>query len=220
MNKNEILRCLAVLPLFAGTDEQMLADIIQSDTALVEQTAKGERINAENGRALGILLSGKATISSADDGTHVILRTLRAGEIFGAAALFLDGEAPLSHIVAEEPCTTLLLPDTLVRELMARSPAFLSAYLTFLAGRVQFLSRRIRCFTAGSAERRVALFLADETESDSTVTVSLKALADTLAIGRASLYRALDKLESDGLIRHDGRRITLLSREKLLEIYQ
>lgn len=220
MNKNEILRCFAVLPLFAGTDEQMLADMIQRDTALVEQTAKGERINTDNGRALGILLSGKATISSADDGTHVILRTLRAGEIFGAAALFLDGEAPLSHIVAEEPCTTLLLPDTLVRELMARSPAFLSAYLTFLAGRVQFLGRRIRCFTAGSAERRVALFLADETESDSTVTVSLKALADTLAIGRASLYRALDKLESDGLIRHDGRRITLLSREKLLEIYQ
>ena len=220
MNQSEILQRLAALPLFAGTDEQVLANILNSNAARIETTEKGKRINKENERALGILLSGKATISSADDGTHVILRTLREGEIFGAAALFLDGEAPLSHIIAEEACMTLLLPTTLVSELMTRSPDFLSAYLAFLAGRVEFLNKKIRCFTAGNAERRVALFLADATDGDGAVTVSMTALANTLAIGRASLYRALDKLEADGLIRHDGRCITVPSREKLLKAYQ
>ena len=92
--------------------------------------------------------------------------------------------------------------------------------LSFLAGRVCFLNRKIQCFTAGSAERRLALWLLSEEEEVITLPSSLTTLSDMLDIGRASLYRALDKLEGDGLIRRNGREITLLSQENILKKYQ
>jgi CRP-like cAMP-binding protein len=89
-----------------------------------------------------------------------------------------------------------------------------------LAGRVRFLNRKIQCFTAGSAERRLALWLLSEEEEVITLPSSLTTLSDMLDIGRASLYRALDKLENSGLISREGRNIALLSPDEILKKYQ
>ena len=40
-----------------------------------------------------------------------------------------------------------------------------------------------------------------------------------LDIGRASLYRALDKLEAEGFIRRAGREITVVSQDAILQKY-
>ncbi len=216
MQQNEILAVLCRIPLFATTDKAVLADVLAQEGATLQTAKCGEQIGADDRRALGILLSGRAQIRSADTEKAVILRTVSAGEIFDAAALFLDNTPPMSHITADTACTALFLDVALVRTLMTRSAAFLDAYLAFLAGRVQFLNQKIRCFTAGSAERRLACWLLAECKEGETVTVSLTALADILDIGRASLYRSLDKLEADGVIRHNGRSITLLLPQALL----
>ena len=44
-------------------------------------------------------------------------------------------------------------------------------------------------------------------------------LANTLDVGRASLYRAFDKLESEGLIIKDGKTITVLDKNTLRQRY-
>lgn len=220
MERKDIIRVLQALPLFAHTPHDVLETVLQDDRARLQETPPHTRIDRCDTPELGILLSGKAQIRSADEEKTVILRTVSAGEIFDAALLFLDSTVPVSRIEAIERCQTLFLSAPLVRELMQLSPAFLDAYLALLAARVQFLNQKIRCFTAGSAERRLALFLAANGGEGATLTVSLTKLADILDIGRASLYRALDKLESEGLIRHDGRRITLVSLDALLKKYQ
>ena len=114
----------------------------------------------------------------------------------------------------------MFLDRDAVRAMLGESPAFMDAYLQFLAERVYFLNGKIRAFTAGSAERRLALWLAEHPEKQPFPTGSLTALAKTLDIGRASLYRALDKLENEGAILRDGRRITVLAADNLLKQYQ
>ena len=47
----------------------------------------------------------------------------------------------------------------------------------------------------------------------------MNSLAEMLNLGRASLYRAADKLETDGYILRDGKNITLVSKEQMLTKY-
>ncbi|MBQ5661825.1 MAG: winged helix-turn-helix domain-containing protein, partial [Clostridia bacterium] len=53
-----------------------------------------------------------------------------------------------------------------------------------------------------------------------SLNTSITSLSELLDIGRASLYRAFDKLCEDGLIEKDGRRIRIPDTEALLQAYQ
>ena len=218
MNQKEIVDFLITLPLFRHCDKAVLLRVLQAHACEATDTPPAGAVLAD-APALGVLLSGRAQIRSTDK-EGVILRTLKKGDVFGAASLFLQDAAPLSQIVAQDPCTTLLLSRTAVCELMQRDGAFLDEYLAFLAGRVNFLNQKIRCYTAGSAERRLAMWIAAEGKETLILPDSIASLAKTLDIGRASLYRALDKLEENGLIGRKGRTITVPSVDALLEIYQ
>jgi CRP-like cAMP-binding protein len=210
---------LSLLPLFKNTSPDVLARWLERFPCAITTLQAGDSVDTNAPRALGVLLEGRLEIQSSDSGRCVILRELSAPDLFGAAALFCENDAPLSHVKSKGRCTLLFIPLEAVRVLLAEDEAFREGYLSFLAGRVQFLNRKIRCFTAGSAERRLALWLAAEREAV-PIPTSMSALADMLDIGRASLYRALDTLEGEGLIRRDGRTVTVLSQEKLLKKYQ
>ena len=107
-----------------------------------------------------------------------------------------------------------------MRELLAQDEGFRDAYLVLLSDRVRFLNRKIQCFTAGSAERKLALWLISEDQKSIVLPSAIASLADMLDLGRASLYRALDKLEDEGLISRSGRTITVISQERILQKYQ
>ncbi|MBE6703171.1 MAG: Crp/Fnr family transcriptional regulator [Ruminococcaceae bacterium] len=220
MIPTELAKTLAALPLFAKTDPVVLSTWLEKHRLPVLNLENGARIDHMNARELGILLSGRAQIQSADNGRSVILRELSAPGIFGAAALFCDGDIPMSRIEAKSDTAVLYIPLEAVNALLDTDTGFRNAYLTFLSNRVRFLNRKILCFTAGSAERRLALWLVSEENEKILLPASLTALADMLDIGRASLYRAFDKLESERLIRRHGREILVVSQEEILKKYQ
>ena len=220
MTDRNMLDFLISLPLFRATDSELLQNALKSDGAYRLALEAGHTLPARYSEMLGVVLEGKLKILSADEERAVVLKSAAKGHVFGAASLFLEGKAPVSRLVAQSDCSLLFLDRHAVRALLTASPAFLDAYLRFLAERVYFLNGKIRSFTAGSAERRLALWLAEHPENEPFPTGSLTALAKALDIGRASLYRALDKLESEGTILRDGRRITVLSTDDLLKQYQ
>ena len=219
MTTKQVIDLLLGTPLFSKCDRTRLASIVEGYAQIVP-LAQGEALCESFSKKLGVLLDGTADIYSADQGKSLLLRTLSKTDAFGVAGLFAKGEQPLSRIEASTQCQLLLFSAEAIRSLLAQDPGFLDAYLSFLAGRVQFLNRKIRCFTAGSAERRLALWLAAEESEHISLPSSLTALSDMLDIARASLYRALDKLEQEGLITRTGREITIPSREAILQKYQ
>ena len=214
MEKADILAALCQAPLFAALTRPQAEGLLTAGGRVMALTA-GARADIAPDTVLGVLLTGRAQILSADSERTVILRTLLPPDVFGAAALFCRTPAPLSRVEALADSEILLIPRGEIRALMAENPRFLDAYLAFLAGRVQFLNRKIRCFTAGTAERKLALWLAGEEHDTVYLPTSLSALSDMLGIGRASLYRAFDKLTADGVIAKNGREITVLARDAL-----
>lgn len=92
-------------------------------------------------------------------------------------------------------------------------------YLSFLSDRIDYLNKKITYITAGSAERKLATFFASFEKAEFELPVSFSSLSDMLDIGRASLYRALDKLVSDGCIERDGNDIKIINKALMLEKY-
>ena len=99
-------------------------------------------------------------------------------------------------------------------------------YLSFLSNRICYLNKKIVCLTAGSSERRLAYYLdsalseaEDRGELTDSITVQMNTLCDMLNLGRASLYRAADKLSEDGFIMREGKTIRVLDRSGMLAKY-
>jgi CRP-like cAMP-binding protein len=162
-------------------------------------------------RCLGVLLSGQVRVSK----ENLVVSTLRAGDLFGAAALFTDSPDYATTLTALSDCALVLLPQENVSRLLADSPAFAEHYVRYLSGRIQFLSRRLDAVSADTAEGKLGQYLLTNADETDQVTISATGLSQRLGVGRATLYRAFEALERDGAIRREGKTIRILSREKL-----
>lgn len=217
-------RTLLGHPLFAGVfaDEGALTAEAGLGGYAEVSFAPGEAmVYPAAPRWMGLILRGSAKVYSADAARQVLLRTIGAGDLVGAAQLFSTASPAMSRMIASRETGMLILEEAAVRRLLDASPRFRDNCLAFLADRVAFLNRKIATFTAGSTERRLALYLdaAAGEQDEITVTPPLSALADALDISRASLYRALETLEQDGFLIRSGRQFRLNRRAAMLARY-
>lgn len=219
MKKAEIPTFLTTLPLFCGMSEITLSDAVGKYAEIVDFSVGDELYSPRNvEKKLGILLSGAAVVFSADENNDVLLRTIETGDTFGVATLFARRDTFVSRIVAKKTCRVLFWTADAVESLIRTDETFRMNYIRFLSDRICFLNTKISCFTAGSPERRLAFFLLsfEEGKPDTyTVSTSANSLSDMLNVGRASLYRAFEKLESEGLIRREGKHIIVTDKNTL-----
>lgn len=208
-------------PIFASMDEGSFTEITGVAVTVTRHDA-GEVLispdDEEGTAAIRIIYSGRASVYSADTVHSVLLQRLGRGSVYGVAALFSSAPPP-TRIIADLPCSVITLPRREVREMLARDPDFLNAYLEFLSGRILFLNEKIACVTSGSAERRLAIHLLTMADENGTENIQLGVnyteLARQLDIGRASLYRAIDALEAAGAIKRGRRRSITIDRSAL-----
>ncbi len=169
-------------------------------------------------RCLGFVVSGvlRAAKPTAGGG-EVVMGRFGAGEVFGAAALFNEDSTYVSHIVCKSAAKVIFLSQGLLRELFVRDARIAENYIVYLSGRLCHLNRKIDGFTEVRAEARLARYLCDlwdAQESDAVkLPCTLSDLCRVLAIGRASLYRAMETLTEEHYIRRAGREIVFLDPE-------
>lgn len=208
-------------PLFVGVQKNQALRVFDLYHCEIRSLSKGEEILTPDTREkrAGLILEGKARVSTADNTKKNILRELAQKDVFGIANLFSSASF-VTNIRAATPCRILFLPELAVRHLLENDRAFLYNYLGFLSSRIRFLNQKICYFTAGSAERRLALYLLSFKSQKIRIDLPLSALAELLDLGRASLYRAFDALEEAGYLKKEGRNITLLRPKELRAAYQ
>ena len=175
-------------------------------------------------QCLCVLWSGQARVFSRSSvPAHTsLLRTMDTGAIFGVHCIFNSDIPPQSVIIAQRACRVILVPAAMWEQMLTSHAPTMAHYLSFLTQRIEFLNRKVQYLTAGSAERRLSMYLLSQIPEDNVPTgldLSAVALADLLDLGRASLYRALDKLTADGFLRRDGHTYTLRNRDKMLSHY-
>ena len=207
--------------LLRGIKEETALRVLSSQDCKTCSVSAGELIMSpeDTDHRVGFLLRGKATILTPGQSKSTLMRFLNKGEAFGVSRLFSDTPF-VSFVRAKSECRVLLISEDALLSLMESDTAFLRRYLSFLSERIQYLNRKITYLCAGSAERKLALYLLSFGEDNVSLPLSLSALSELLDIGRASLYRAFSKLGEDGYIQKDGKVIRLLQREALNQAYQ
>lgn len=204
-------------PLLRQMSKAQILEVLDGNCDGVRSFSDGELLDSAS--FVGFLLSGRAHVQTDDASRHVLLRVLTSGDAFGVAGMF--SKAPsVSKIHASGNCRCLFLSETAISKLLETSDTFRKNYIGFLSDRIRFLNRKITYLTAGSAERRLALYLSSFGRDQVELTDSISALSELLNLGRASLYRAFDKLAEDGYLKKQGRHITLLHAEAMLNAYK
>ncbi len=200
-------------PLFGRVDRALWdGTLAQSDLLTVD---KGAVVYGPKRfrRCLGVVLWGRVQVRR----ESLLMATLSAGDVFGAAALFTgNGDYPTT-LTALTPCEALLIPQEGVRRLLRECPPFAEDYAVYLSGRIQFLSQRLEAVSNPSAEGKLARYLLTN-GGDGSVTLSATALCQRLGVGRATLYRAFEVLEGTGAIAREGKTIRILRAEALEKV--
>ena len=173
-----------------------------------ERTENGGEIHA--GRGIGLVVTGNVLVMRADLDERVLLNRLGPGDLFGMANLY-GSENQSTAIVADGNVEFLFLPEAECRRLVRENPQFAEEYIALLSDKIRFLNRRISVFSSPDVESKVARALL----SGRYISETMTGLSRRLGIGRASLYRVLDLFEKEGLIRKNGRTVTVIDSEKL-----
>ena len=206
--------------LFAESDPERTKEIFDAYDCQVKKVADGTLLLSPmtTEKMAGLVLTGRAVVTTPDPTKKTLLRFLGANEPFGISNLFTE-DPFVSMIRAHGECRVLFLTERAICKLLEEDHRFLYRYLSFLTGRIQFLNQKIGYLTAGSAERRVALYLASLGKKEIFLEDSISALSELLDVGRASIYRAFDKLSEDGFLQKEGRSFTLTNIDAMLKAY-
>lgn len=218
----DFLKKLSKFPLFANASAGAIKLALSADDCDVKVFNSGEVMSSPtvNVGYLAVILRGKAEIFSADPGKDVLLQTISVGETFGCDKLFGKSTSLSTRVVSKGGTRVLFISESSLSQMLENDKTVMYNYIRTVTDSVRFLNEKITYFTAGSTERRLALYLASLNKKTVRLSISLTDLANTLDVGRASLYRAFDKLNEDGYIIKSEKIIIIMNRDEMLEHYQ
>ena len=198
--------------LFHGFSQKEIEAMLSEPELACRRYAAGEMILSPGCGvpALMILLKGCTVVEKRAGEGMLRMNELSAGSLFGFACLFSDAEAHTfpTSVTAKKSTETLIIPESALRRMMQKDFRLMENYIRYLTGRVHFLNDRIEGLICPSAEERVLLYLTQHAENG-MLTQGITSLAQSLGMSRASLYRALYKLEQEGRIHREKRCIAL-----------
>lgn len=223
MKKEAMITQLQTSPLFHGISSEAILALLGSPKTVTQSFKAGDIIYSPEAteKKLGIFLSGNATVHSVDSQSGVLLRSFAKNDVFGLATLFGSRSRYVSVITAKKACRVLFFDTEDIHALLLGDQIFSMNYIRCLSDKICYLNTKISCFTAGSPERKLAYFLCTQRPENSfSLNISANALSEMLNIGRASLYRAFDKFTEDGFIKKEGKTITLIDRNAMIDFYK
>lgn len=200
--------------IFAGVDEIIVEGIVTDNRCILRQVQKGGRFCGGDG--LGIILTGQMHVEKAMPGGKMMrFSTLPSGACFGLSMFAEHGTA---WMTAAKNAEVLLLPDSVLRWAMQRNFTITENYIRYLTDQVQILYEKISDLTGGTAGQRLAAFLAAYCDADGVLRITMTDLSRRLNVGRATIYRALESLEKQGVVCAGSKTIRVIDHQALHRI--
>lgn len=140
-------------------------------------------------------------------GRQVVLQRSRNGFVAEAS---MESKTYHCDVVAAATGNLLMFPIAAFRRALNDDPAFRQIWISSLAAEVRRLRAQSERLHLNKAADRVVHFIAAEGKDGTLVlSQSRKAWAAELGLSHEALYRALARLQQQGLVGIDGARISL-----------
>ena len=223
MKNKSFEEALSSLFLFKNVEKTRIDELTDSLTLEIKTFSAGEMIYSpdEFKSKMGFVLDGSCVVErQRTDGVSIPLNQLSAGDAFGVISVFSDsGEFP-TFIKAKKEATILFFDKSDVFYLVKNEPEIALNIIGFLGDRIAFLNNKISTFSADNTEQKVAKFLIYEVKKQGALSFDFncKKTSEALNIGRASLYRAIDSLTQDGIVKLENKIINITDLEGLERI--
>ena len=222
MKKHNELRST---PLFQGLSEDLLETI--SRKALLRTYRAGEAVVNEEDpvRSLSVVLDGQVKLSkSSAEGREQTLTLLGPGDPFGLCTAFASNDFPASAVTLKKT-TILTIPGSAVEDIVRQEPMLLLNIIRVLSLRLKDTMRLVESLALKEIPQRVASFILHDLAKQDTgsqcsleLAITHRELAKIIGATPEALSRALKKMSEDGLLRVDGRMITVYDRKALKEL--
>lgn len=224
MDKKAILRRTA---LFGGLDDNDLGAL--AARAIEQRLAPGEIlfVAGEEARGLYVIAEGALrAFRESLEGREQVIHVERAGTTIAEVPAFDDGPYP-STVAAEEASSVLFIDKQDVRRLCLERPKVGLAALRLLATRLRRCAELVDALSLHEVDQRLAGFVLKEARSrgistDAGLAVDViltnQQIASRIGTVREVVSRSLARLQQNGLITLEGRRVTIPD-EQALDIY-
>lgn len=209
-------KALFDVPILKNTARQTMLTISEFPMVFPERNSRYRPKPGE----LAILLNGRARVCRREGNKIILLNRLETGDCVGFASLYSD-TLPDTEVTFSAGAALLVIPRDTVEALILEDAVFSQNIIAALSQKVRFLNSKIAGYTAsGSGEKLYRHLLTLPQNEDGTVKIgeSMASLARRLGIARASLYRAVDALQSEGKIQKEGQSIKMMpiNKEEIL----
>ena len=142
------------------------------------------------------------------------MSTLSKNDLYGAASLFGGDVGYVTDIRCNERVRVLIINEEEMLSLLSEQKTVLRNYLVYLNERIRFLNKRLDAFSKNTVTAKLQTFFASEAKDGVYTVKNYTRLSEMLCLSRATLYRALDTLETAGKIKREGKNIILLEEYK------
>ena len=213
--------------LFQELDENTLR--VLAERAFERRFQKDEVlfVAGEEAHGLYVIVEGAVRAFRVSlDGREQVIHVERAGATIAEVPVFDDGTYP-STAAAEEDTTVLFIDKRDVQHLCLEHPKITLAALKVLAGRLRRCAELVEALSLREVGQRLARFLLAEarrsgTPTENGISINLSQTNQQIAarIGsvREVVSRAFTRLQHDGLIIVEGRRL-IIPDEAALETF-
>jgi len=204
--------------LFSELDDTALRSI--AERAVTRYFRKDEVlfIAGEKAEGLYVIVSGSVrAFRDSVDGREQVIHVERAGGTVAEVPMFDDGNYP-STVAAEEETAALFLDKRDVRQLCLEHPEITLAALRVLARRLRRCAELVETLSLKEVGQRVARFVLSEARRNGqqtnqgvvvTLTQTNQQIAARVGSVRDVVSRAISRLQNDGLIVVEDRKLTI-----------
>lgn len=175
-------------------------------------------VAGEEARGLYVVVEGSVRAFRVGlDGREQVIHVERAGATIAEVPVFDDGAYP-STVAAETDSILLFIDKRDVRNLCLERPQITLAALKVLAGRLRHCAELVETLSLREVGQRLARLLLAEARAkgrrteqglEVTLTMTNQHIAAHVGSVREVVSRALTRLQQDGLIALDGRRLSI-----------
>lgn len=212
-------------PLFAHMTEADIESCLKCSGSEIVTFKKDEAIflTQDEPKKLFILLEGSVAICrDSFSGKRNIITTInQTGELFGEVFLFLDKHEYDNYAIAVSPAKILQMPKDYLYHTCGNNCKYhtllISNMLSILAQKAYYLNQKLNIVSSHSLRQKIAKILLTNAAPDGNVSMKMnrESLADFLNVARPSLSRELMKMQEDGLIKTDGKKIKIIDFENM-----
>lgn len=212
-------------PFFRGLTPQDVELILSKISHSVKSFSKGQTIaqREEEVNNLCIVIAGSVKGEMVDfSGKILKIEEMFAPQPIAHAFLFGERNRYPVDVIAIEDCKILFIPKPDVIRMLQQNDVILRNYLNAISNRAQFLSNKLWFLSFRTIKEKVAHYLLNLSRSELSKAITLpkshQELAEFFGVTRPSLARVFSEMQDEGIITVNRREVTIINRNKLLEM--